>query len=147
MPRPAPCHPQRDHWVKELCKECYTISQRKTGKGWSPEALARRKKKNAPPLPLKHPLAADTLLHRELIRTGMSFLAVTQIREMREQGVGIRALADFYGVKVSTVALATSHTDLSKIEIEEGDITASRPRRPWHPADGVNFGRSFETGL
>jgi hypothetical protein len=146
LPRPARCHPERNHWVKELCRECYTVSQRKTGKGWSPEALARRRKKNAPPLPLKHPLAADRTLHRELIKTGLSWLAVTQIRALRAQGVGVRALAGFYGIKPTTVALVTSHADLSKVVIEEVDINAAPVRRRLHPADGVHFGRSYESG-
>ena len=27
--RPAPCHPDRDHYAKELCKSCYITSVRK----------------------------------------------------------------------------------------------------------------------
>ena len=27
--RPAPCHPDRDHYAKEMCKSCYITSVRK----------------------------------------------------------------------------------------------------------------------
>jgi hypothetical protein len=92
-------------------------------KKWSPEthAKVRSKRKSKPGklLPLKHPLAADPTLHRELIKTGLSWLAVEQIRNLREQGVGVRALSEFYGVRVSTVALASSYTDLAKIRVDD----------------------------
>lgn len=146
MPRPARCHPNQNHWAKELCRECFNLSQRKTPIRWSPESLERRRKKNAPPLPRKHPLAADLTLHKELIKTGVSWLACEQMRDLRKQGASLASIANFYQVPSTLVALASSWTDLSKVVVEEGDINRARPRRPWHPADAVHFGRHYEDG-
>jgi len=96
---------------------------------------------------MKHPLAADLTLHRELIKTGLSWLACEQMRSLRAENVKLASIAKLFGVPTALVALATSHADLAKVVVPEVDISAPRPRRPFDPADHVFFGRTYESGM
>ena len=153
MPKPARCHPDRPHIAKGLCDKCYQdayyAKMHPNAEKWSPETHAKRplqRKPRSTKLPTKHPCAADLDLHRALVKTEVSWLACEQMRSLRAEGVGLAAIANFYGVPVTTAALIVTHTDLSKIVVQEGSHATARPRPPFDPAAGVHFGRWRETG-
>lgn len=71
------------------------------------------------PLTRQHPLYADKPLVQQMVLGGyVSWGAVQRMRELRQQaGWSLKSLAELFGVRVSFVALATSHLDLNVIDI------------------------------
>ncbi|MCI0462360.1 MAG: hypothetical protein L0Z62_35865 [Gemmataceae bacterium] len=103
-------------------------------------------------LPRQHPLSADQPLVRQMVMQGyVSWNAVQRMRELRQgPGWSLKDIAELFGVRVSFVALATSHLDLNTIDVPKvvdwdttNTIAYTRSRKYSHPADGVHFGCAY----